>query len=62
VIISIRVRWVEHVERMAKKRNARSIFVGERVRKRRNVRWIHVPKNRDECEGVVDCVTSIQVL
>jgi len=49
VIISIRVRWVWHVARMDKKRKARRVLVGERVRKRRNGTWTHVPKNRDQC-------------
>jgi hypothetical protein len=62
VIISIRVRWVWHVARMDKKRKANRVLVGERVRKRRNETWIHVPKNRDECRGVVKSVTDIRVL
>jgi hypothetical protein len=62
MIKSIRVRWVEHVERMDKERKASSVLMGERERKRRNIRWIHVHKNRDECGGDVDSVTNIQVL
>jgi hypothetical protein len=61
VILSIRVRWVWHVARMDKKRKASRVLVGERVRKRRNGAWIHVPKNMDECGGVVNSVTNNRV-